>query len=241
MNWNTLFFLIFPYISIALCVGVTIYRAVFRPFSISSLSSQLLERKQLFWGSLSFHWGINLVLLGHLGALFLPRGLILWNAVPIRLYLLEATGLILGVWATAGMVILLYRRLTDARIRVVTNPMDLVILGLLLTSGITGILTATLYRFGSYWFTGILPARPALLSAGYCPGGPAAVDHQIARDQLLCDAGRIPLQPPGAYRHLPARIPGAPVADRDRHAKPCHASRLKHHVLRITCLVKRDA
>jgi nitrate reductase gamma subunit len=165
MNWNTLFFLIFPYISIALCVGVTIYRAVFRPFSISSLSSQLLERKQLFWGSLSFHWGINLVLLGHLGALFLPRGLILWNAVPIRLYLLEATGLILGVWATAGMVILLYRRLTDARIRVVTNPMDLVILGLLLTSGITGILTATLYRFGSYWFTGIFtPYLRGLLS-----------------------------------------------------------------------------
>jgi nitrate reductase gamma subunit len=155
MNWNTLFFLIFPYISIALCVGVTIYRAVFRPFSISSLSSQLLERKQLFWGSISFHWGINLVLLGHLAALLLPRGLTLWNGAPIRLYLLEATGLVLGVWATAGMVILLYRRLTEPRIKAVTSPMDLVVLGLLLTSGITGILTATVYRFGSYWFTGI--------------------------------------------------------------------------------------
>jgi len=165
LNWNTLFFLILPYIAMTMFFIVTIYRAVFRPFSISSLSSQLLERKQLFWGSISFHWGIIFVLLGHLGALLLPKALTLWNGAPIRLYLLEATGLILGVWATAGLVILLYRRLTDARIRVVTNPMDLVVLGLLLTSGITGILTATVYRFGSYWFTGVFtPYLRGLLS-----------------------------------------------------------------------------
>lgn len=155
MDWNTLLFLVFPYISMALCVGVSVYRAVFRPFSISSLSSQLLERRQLFWGILPFHWGITLVLLGHLGALLMPRGLTLWNGAPLRLYVLEATGLILGLWATAGMVILIHRRLADARIQAVTSRMDLAVLGLLLISGVTGILTATLYRFGSYWFTGI--------------------------------------------------------------------------------------
>jgi nitrate reductase gamma subunit len=155
MNWNTLLFLIFPYIALTLFISVTIYRAIIRPFSISSLSSQLLERKQLYWGTLSFHWGISLVLLGHLLALLLPRSLTLWNGVPLRLYLLEITGLALGIWATVGLVILLYRRLTSARIRVVTTPMDLVVLVLLLLSGITGVLTATLYRFGSYWFTGV--------------------------------------------------------------------------------------
>lgn len=155
MNWNTILFLIFPYIAITLFIGVTIYRAVVRPFSISSLSSQLLERKQLYWGTLSFHWGITLVLLGHLLALLLPRSLMLWNGAPLRLYLLEITGLALGIWATVGLAILLYRRLTSGRIRVVTTPMDLVVLALLLLSGITGILTATVYRFGSYWFTGV--------------------------------------------------------------------------------------
>lgn len=155
MNWNTILFLIFPYIALTLFIGVTIYRGIVRPFSISSLSSQLLERKQLYWGTLSFHWGISLVLLGHLIALLLPRGLTLWNGAPLRLYLLEITGLALGVWATVGVVILLYRRLTSDRIRVVTTPMDLVVLVLLLISGITGILTATVYRFGSYWFTGV--------------------------------------------------------------------------------------
>ncbi len=155
MDWNILFFVVFPYLSLAACVSVTIYRAVYRPFTISSLSSQLLERKKLFWGNISFHWGINLVLLGHLGALLLPKGLTLWNGEPLRLYLLEATGLALGIWATAGMVILLYRRLTEARVKVVTTPMDLIVLGLLLLSGVTGLLTATVYRFGSYWFTGV--------------------------------------------------------------------------------------
>src|SRR5512139_3132682 len=125
MDWNTILFLIFPYISIAVFIVMTSYRAVYRPFTVSSLSSQLLERKQLYWGTIPFHWGINLVLLGHLVALLLPRGLTLWNGAPLRLYLLEATGLVLGLWATTGMVILFYRRLTEPRIKAVTTPMDL--------------------------------------------------------------------------------------------------------------------
>ena len=60
---------------------MTIYRSIYRPFTVSSLSSQLLERKKLYWGSISFHYGIVLVLLGHLVALLLPQGLRLWNAV----------------------------------------------------------------------------------------------------------------------------------------------------------------
>ena len=95
MDWNELLFVIFPYISLAIFIVVSIYRAVFRPFTISSLSSQLLERRKLYWGSISLHYGIIIVLLGHLLALILPRGLVLWNSVPVRLYLLEFTGLAL--------------------------------------------------------------------------------------------------------------------------------------------------
>ena len=39
--------------------------------------------------------------------------------------------------------------------RVVTTPMDLVVLVLLLVSAITGVLIATVYRFGSSWFTAV--------------------------------------------------------------------------------------
>jgi nitrate reductase gamma subunit len=162
MIWDTFFFVIFPYISIALAVAVTIYRSIYRPFTVSSMSSQLLERKKLYWGSISFHYGIVLVLLGHLLALLLPRGLLLWNAVPIRLYLLELTGLGLGLWALAGLIILLWRRLWVKRIRMVTTHMDVCVLLLVIVSTLTGVLTATLYRFGTSWFTVIF--TPYLLS-----------------------------------------------------------------------------
>jgi nitrate reductase gamma subunit len=153
MNWDTIFFVILPYIALAIFVAVSIYRAIYRPFTVSSLSSQLLECKKLYWGSIPFHYGIVIVLLGHLVALVLPGGLQLWNAVPLRLYLLEATGLALGLWALLGLAILLWRRLSERRVQVVTTPMDLVILALLLISALTGVLTATVYRFGSSWFT----------------------------------------------------------------------------------------
>jgi nitrate reductase gamma subunit len=155
MDLNSLLFLVFPYISIAIFLVVTIYRSITQPFSVSSLSSQLLERRKLYWGSISFHWGIVIILLGHLLALLLPKSLVLWNAAPLRLYLLELTGLALGIWSLAGLVILTWRRLSSKVVRAVTTPMDMVVLLLLLVSVITGVITASAYRFGSYWFTGV--------------------------------------------------------------------------------------
>jgi len=106
MNWNQLFFVVFPYISITLFIAVTIYRSIYRPFTISSLSSQLLERKKLYWGSIPFHHGILWILLFHLVALITPKALLLWTAVPLRLYLLEISGFALGLWALVGVVVL---------------------------------------------------------------------------------------------------------------------------------------
>ena len=155
MDWNQLFFVIFPYISLALFIAVTAYRSIYRPFTVSSLSSQLLERKKLYWGSIPFHYGVVLILLMHLLALLFPKGLMLWNAVPIRLYLLEFTGFVMGLWSLVGLVILLWRRLSESRIRVVTTPMDVIVLLLTIVSMLTGVLTAAGYRFGSTWFKGL--------------------------------------------------------------------------------------
>jgi nitrate reductase gamma subunit len=162
MIWSQILFVYFPYMAIIIAIVGTIYRSLYRPFTVSSLSSQLLERKKLYWGAIALHYGIILVLLGHLFALLLPKGLLLWNAVPIRLYLLELTGFALGLWATVGLVILVWRRLSEKRVQAVTTPMDLVVLVLLLLSAVTGILVASAYRFGSYWFTGVF--TPYLLS-----------------------------------------------------------------------------
>ena len=162
MIWDTIFFIILPYIALGVAIFVSIYRSIYRPFSVSSLSSQLLERKKLYWGSIPFHHGILLVLSGHLLALLLPRALLLWNAVPIRLYLVELTGLALGIWALVGLCVLLWRRLSEKRLHLVTTPMDLVVLVLVILSAFTGLWIATLYRFGTSWFTVIF--TPYLLS-----------------------------------------------------------------------------
>jgi len=155
MFWNTVLFLIFPYIALTLAVAVTAYRSVTQPFTISSLSSQLLERRKLYWGNISFHYGVLIILIGHLVAWWFPRSVQWWNGVPVRLYLLEVTGLALGLWTLAGLVILAWRRLSEPKVRAVTTVMDVVVLLLLLVSVVTGVLTATLYRFGSFWFTGV--------------------------------------------------------------------------------------
>ena len=155
MNWNMLLFVVFPYVAIVIAIIGTIYRLVRRPFTVSSLSSQLLEGRKLFWGSVPFHWGLVLVLLAHFVALILPAGIEVWNRVPIRLYLLEITGLALALWALFGLGMLIYRRVGVSKIRAVTSRMDLVVLGLLVLQVITGILIATVYRFGSYWGTGV--------------------------------------------------------------------------------------
>ncbi|MBT3321291.1 MAG: respiratory nitrate reductase subunit gamma [Anaerolineae bacterium] len=155
MDWNLFFFVVFPYISLTLFVVVTTYRLIYRPFTQSSLSSQLLERRQLYWGSIPFHHGVVWILLLHLLALVFPKALLLWNAVPLRLYLLEISGFALGLWALVGVVVLLWRRITVPYIQAVTTRMDIVVLILTLVSMITGVLTASLYRFGSTWFTGV--------------------------------------------------------------------------------------
>lgn len=155
MNWNTLLFLVFPYVALALAVVVSVIRMRGRPFSVSAQSSQLLESRKLYFGSTAMHWGLVLILGGHLLAVLLPKGLLLWNAVPLRLYLLEITGLALALWAGVGVWILLARRLGDARVRVVSTPMDYVVLLLLLVSIVTGVITAGAYRFGSYWFPAV--------------------------------------------------------------------------------------
>jgi nitrate reductase gamma subunit len=156
MNWNSLLFGIFPYIALTLAVAVTAYRMVYRPFSVSAQSSQLLEQRRLFFGSVAMHWGLVLVLLGHLVALLLPKGLLLWNAVPVRLYLLEITGLALGIWALFGTYLLLARRISVARVRSASTPMDYLVLVVILISALTGVLTAVLYRYGSFWFPAVM-------------------------------------------------------------------------------------
>jgi len=85
-----------------------------------------------------------------------PRAFELWNRTPLRLYLLEITGLALGLWLLAGLLILVYRRLSDVKVREVTTRMDLVVLAVLAVQIVSGLWIALGYRFGSFWGPAVL-------------------------------------------------------------------------------------
>jgi len=153
---SMMLFVALPYAAVLIAIVVSVLRWKRAPFTVSAISSQLLESKKLFWGSIPFHWGIVLILTGHLFTLFLPSTVAWWGGVPLRLYALEITGLALALWALFGIVVLLYRRMTTARVKVVTTPMDFVVLLVLLVQVVTGIWVAVGLRFGALWATGVV-------------------------------------------------------------------------------------
>lgn len=155
-NLDTFFFTILPYVAFAVFLVGFIYRYKYKGFQFTSLSSQFLERKKLFWGSVPFHWGVIVVFFGHLTAFLFPRTVLLWNSVPVRLFILEITGFIFGLSMMVGLINLVIRRFSNSRLRMVMNNMDVVVYVLLLLQTFTGLWIAYNFRWGSSWFSSIL-------------------------------------------------------------------------------------
>jgi len=149
---DTVLFVAFPYVAVVLGVLVGVYRYFSDRFSFSSLSSQFLENRALFWGSVPWHYGVIIVLAAHVLALLFP---LLWGdliADPNRLYALEVTGLALALMAALGMALLIVRRVVNPRIVAVTSVMDWVLLATLLAQVVLGFWVALFYRWGSDWY-----------------------------------------------------------------------------------------
>ncbi len=100
-----------PYVALVVFLVGTIFRYKMTKFSYSSLSSQFLEGRQLFWGTMPFHWGILFLFLGHLVAFLVPRGLLAFNSHPVRLLIIEISALMFGLVVLSGLVTLFVRRL----------------------------------------------------------------------------------------------------------------------------------
>ncbi len=149
---NTFLFVTFPYVAVMVFVLGVVYRYRQKGFTVSSLSSQFLEGKTLFWGTIPFHIGILVVFFGHLIAFLFPRATLAWNSLPVRLIILEVTAFVFGLSVLAGLVSLMYRRLTNPRIRAVTTKMDIAIELLLLGQVVLGCWVALGFRWGSSWF-----------------------------------------------------------------------------------------
>jgi nitrate reductase gamma subunit len=152
MTLDDLLFGVFPYVAVAVAIVGTGWRFLSNRYSISSLSSQFLESSRLFWGSVPWHYGILIIIGGHVIGFLIPRSVLAWNGVPWRLYVLEISALAFGLLTLVGLVLLIFRRASSAKIRVVTSGMDVVLLLVLLVQVIAGIYTAIVYRWGSSWY-----------------------------------------------------------------------------------------
>ena len=175
-------FIALPYVALTVFLIGTVYRYKGTKFKFSSLSSQFLEGRKLFWGSVPFHYGIIFLFFGHLIAFLIPGTVIAWNSEPLRLVILEVTGFVFGLSALVGIVSLFFRRTTDARIRVVTSKMDLIIELLIISQIVLGLWIAYGFRWGSSWFASVL--SPYLWSIFYLNPNIEAVSNMPLVIQL---------------------------------------------------------
>jgi nitrate reductase gamma subunit len=153
---NSFLFIALPYVALTVFLIGTIYRYKGTKFKFSSLSSEFLEGKKLFWGSVPFHYGIMVLFFGHLIAFLLPDVILTWNSSPLRLIILEVSAFIFGLSALITMFNLLLRRDTNPRIEIITTKMDLLIELILLIQIFFGLWVAYEFRWGSSWFASVM-------------------------------------------------------------------------------------
>ena len=150
---DTLFFIAFPYVALILAIGVGIYRYVRHPYTYSSLSSEILEKRKLFWGSVPFHYGITLILLAHLFAALFPSVASWLLGGQIRRLVLELTGMALSLYALFGLIVLIIRRLAPkSLVQATTSYMDGIVLFVLLVQLGSGVGVAIFNRWGGLWY-----------------------------------------------------------------------------------------
>jgi nitrate reductase gamma subunit len=175
-----LMFGVLPYLSLVVFLVMTIQRYRQRKYTYSSLSSQFLENKQHFWGSVPFHYGILLTLGAHIGVFLLPGWLLSWNSVPWRLILLEVTGFALALLTLVGLINIVMRRLNNSKVRLVTTIGDWVVYGLLLVQVISGMGIAIFHGWGSSWFaTSAVPWLWSLIKLSPDVTTMAAMPHLV--------------------------------------------------------------
>lgn len=132
---------IFPYIALTIMILGSIARYERDPFTWKSKSSQILRKRQFVLGSVLFHVGVLVILVGHAAGLLLPAGLFYAFGISsgFKQVMAVTVGGIAGVMALAGGAILLHRRVTDPRIRANSSFGDTTILAILVLQLLLGL------------------------------------------------------------------------------------------------------
>lgn len=153
---NYFFFIGLPYAALVIMLIGSASRYFNFGFKVSSLSSQFLEGRELFYGSQPFHWGLSFLFFGHLIAFLFPRSVIAWNSIPLRMIILEIAAFGFGLLSLLGLVLLILRRIRNRRLHMVTSVMDVVVYIILTIQITTGLWLAFTARWGSAWFASVI-------------------------------------------------------------------------------------
>ena len=139
---NNFFFGIFPYIALMVMVVGTVLRYDQDPYSWKADSSQLMRSKGMRLGNNLFHIGILLLFFGHFVGLLTPEPVYhVFMTASQKQFLAMTAGGIFGWICFIGMVMLIWRRLFDPRIRAITKPADLMILLIIFVQLVLGLAT----------------------------------------------------------------------------------------------------
>lgn len=162
-----LVFTVFPYLCLVTFVVGHSYRYISDRYAWNAHSSQILDKKSLLWGALLFHVGIILTFVGHAGGLLVPQKYYDLFGITREMHLAIAhwMGEVVGVAAFVGCLLLLWRRITNRRIRAAGTINDLITLG-----GLTLVIGFGVYNvfFGNHnvldsvapWIRGIVFFSP---------------------------------------------------------------------------------
>ncbi|GAA4126487.1 respiratory nitrate reductase subunit gamma [Actinomadura keratinilytica] len=169
---DVLLWVVLPYVTIAVFVLGHIWRYRYDKFGWTTRSSQLYESRLLRIGSPLFHFGILLVLMGHVGGLVIPDR---WTeAVGISEHAYHVVAVSLGTFAgvctLAGLAILIYRRRTVGPVFSATTRNDKLmyaVLTLVIVLGLSATVVANIAGGGynyretvSPWFRSVFYLQP---------------------------------------------------------------------------------
>ncbi|MBO3740203.1 respiratory nitrate reductase subunit gamma [Actinoplanes flavus] len=176
---NTFLWVIFPYLSIVVLIGGTVWRYRYDKFGWTTRSSQLYETNYLRWGSPMFHFGVLFVLIGHVIGLLIPKSWTEAVGITEHLYHLMAVliGTVAGLCTLIGMAILILRRRLTGPVFAATTRNDkamYVVLGSVILLGLLATVKANIAGGGydyretvSPWLRSLFTLRPdaALMTA----------------------------------------------------------------------------
>lgn len=141
-----------PYAAIAVFIVGHIWRYRYDKFGWTTRSSQTYENRLLRWGSPMFHFGILMVIVGHVVGLLIPREWLYAIGISEEIYHIGATvmGTAAAVLTLAGLAILVYRRRTVGPVFLATTVMDKVMYAFLGATLLFGTAATVVYQvFGA--------------------------------------------------------------------------------------------